>query len=195
MSYIVGRLIQVLTEEEAFWVFTIILENYLPLDYMADLTGAVIDQKVFEHIVNYRYPEILKKLDDMMLQPGLTTMSGRSIFHNCVIVWFQSLFTYNMPEETAWAFLDLFLLRGRDSIFFVGLALVNMLKKQILECKSIDQLQNKILKGTHNKTFGAHGKLLSKSQKYKIISTYEIQKFRDFYQKITNEQINSELDL
>jgi hypothetical protein len=129
MSYIVGRLIQVLTEEEAFWVFTIMLENYLPLDYMADLTGAVIDQKVFEHIVNYRYPEILKKLDDMMLQPGLTNMSGRQIFHNCVIVWFQSLFTYNMPQETAWAFLDIFLLRGRDTIFFVGLALVNMLKK------------------------------------------------------------------
>lgn len=63
-----------------------------------------------------------------------------------------------------------------------------------MDCKNIDQLQNKILKGTHNKTFAAHAKLLSKSQKYKIISTYEIQKFRDFYQKITSEQINSELD-
>ena len=67
MSFIVARLIMVLEEEEAFWVFTIILENYLPIDYMADLTGAVIDQKVFEHIVNYRYPEFLKKLDDMKL--------------------------------------------------------------------------------------------------------------------------------
>ena len=155
MSYIVGRLLQVLSEEETFWVFTIILENYLPIDYMAELTGAVIDQKVFEHIVNYRYPEILKKLDDMMLQPGLTNVSGRQIFfQNFVIVWFQSLFSYNMPEETAWSFLDIFLLRGRDTIFFIGLALVNMLKKQILDCKNIDQLQNKVLKGQINKVFG-----------------------------------------
>jgi hypothetical protein len=44
MNYIVGRLIQVLEEEEAFWVFTLILENYLPIDYMIDgLTGAIID--------------------------------------------------------------------------------------------------------------------------------------------------------
>ena len=78
----------VLEEEEAFWVFTIILENYLPIDYMADLTGAVIDQKVFEHIVNYRYPEFLKKLDDMKLQPGLSNVTGRQIFHTCVISWF-----------------------------------------------------------------------------------------------------------
>jgi hypothetical protein len=55
-----------LEEEEAFWVFTLILENYLPIDYMIDgLTGAIIDQKVFEHILHYRYPEILHKLDSL----------------------------------------------------------------------------------------------------------------------------------
>lgn len=92
-----------------------------------------------------------------------------------------------MPEETAWSFLDIFLLRGRDTIFFIGLALVNMLKKQILECKSIDQLQNKVLKPQINKIFAQNDKLMQKSQKYKKITTYEIQKFRQFYQKITNE--------
>lgn len=57
MNYIVGRLIQVLEEEEAFWVFVLIMEKYMPIDYMLEgLTGAMTDQKVFEHIVNYRYP-------------------------------------------------------------------------------------------------------------------------------------------
>ena len=68
MNYIVGRLLEVLSEEEAFWVFTIILEDYLPFDYMQDgLTGAIIDQKVFEHLVNYRYPEVLSKFRKMPL--------------------------------------------------------------------------------------------------------------------------------
>ena len=57
MNYIVARLLEVLTEEEAFWVFTLIMEKYLPIDYMIDgLTGAMTDQKVFEHMVIYKYP-------------------------------------------------------------------------------------------------------------------------------------------
>jgi hypothetical protein len=44
MNNIVGRLLTVLSEEEAFWVFVLIMEKYLPLDYMLDgLTGAMID--------------------------------------------------------------------------------------------------------------------------------------------------------
>ena len=114
-----------LSEEEAFWVFTLIIENYLSFDYMLDgLTGAMIDQKVFEHLVNYRYPKILKKFDSLMLQQ----MSARTIFQNQVISWFQSLFThYNVSKDLALAFIDLFLLRGRNVIFFFGLAILNCL--------------------------------------------------------------------
>jgi hypothetical protein len=44
MNYIVGRLLMVLEEEEAFWVFVLIMEKYLPIDYMLDgLTGAMTD--------------------------------------------------------------------------------------------------------------------------------------------------------
>ena len=57
MNYIAGRLVQVLTEEEAFWVFVLIMEKYLPIDYMLDgLTGAMTDQKTFESLVHYKYP-------------------------------------------------------------------------------------------------------------------------------------------
>jgi hypothetical protein len=61
MNYIVGRLIQVLHEEEAFWVFTLIMEKYLPVDYMLDgLSGAMNDYKVFEHyFMNYQEPDVL----------------------------------------------------------------------------------------------------------------------------------------
>jgi len=62
MNYIVGRLVMVLEEEEAFWVFVLIMEKYLPIDYMLDgLIGAMTDQKVFQHITTYKYPQIMEK--------------------------------------------------------------------------------------------------------------------------------------
>ena len=144
MNYIVGRLIEVLSEDEAFWVFTIIIENYLSFDYMLDgLAGAMIDQKVFEHLVNYRYPKILKKFDSLMLQH----MSARTIFQNNVISWFQSLFThYNVSKELACGFIDLFLLRGRNVIFFFGLAVLNCLQEEIQQCETLEMLQSTVLK-------------------------------------------------
>jgi len=33
MNFILGRLIKFLSEEEAFWVFTLLIESVLPLDY------------------------------------------------------------------------------------------------------------------------------------------------------------------
>lgn len=112
MNYIVGRLVQVLTEEEAFWVFTIIMEKYLPVDYMLDgLSGAMTDYKVFEHILIYRQPDVLKKLQEIRLQKD-SDLSARTVFQSSIISWFQSLFTYNLPEDTSMAILDLLFLRG-----------------------------------------------------------------------------------
>mmetsp|Transcript_32992 Transcript_32992/g.50511 ORF Transcript_32992/g.50511 Transcript_32992/m.50511 type:complete len:89 (+) Transcript_32992:962-1228(+) len=88
MNYIVGRLIQVLTEEEAFWVFVIIMEKYLPLDYMLDgMTGALTDQKVFDTIAKIRYPQVIEKLKEIKAEKGCE-LSSRTIFSNQVVSWF-----------------------------------------------------------------------------------------------------------
>jgi len=80
MNYIVGRLVMVLEEEEAFWVFVLIMEKYLPIDYMLDgLTGAMTDQKVFQHITNYKYPWIIEKFDQLKMQED-STITSNSIF-------------------------------------------------------------------------------------------------------------------
>ena len=163
MNYIVGRLCMVLEEEEAFWLFVLIMEKYLPIDYMVDgLTGAMTDQKVFEHLVNYKYPMILEKLNELKMV-GYEEMTSRSIFLNVVVSWFQSLFTYNMPCELSLAILDLFLLNGNNTIFFIGLALVSSIKKQVMSCKSIEQLQGKILKSGKNPIYNRTKLILMKS--------------------------------
>jgi hypothetical protein len=42
--------------------------------------------------------------------------------------------------ETSLAIMDLFLLKGDNTIFFIGLALLSTIKKEIMDCTSIDQI-------------------------------------------------------
>jgi hypothetical protein len=42
-NFIVGRLLQVVTEEESFWVLTALLESILPLDYFCNMVGVMVD--------------------------------------------------------------------------------------------------------------------------------------------------------
>jgi len=51
MNFIAGRLRKFLNEEETFWVFTMIVENYLPFEYFSMMVGVLIDQKVFMRFV------------------------------------------------------------------------------------------------------------------------------------------------
>ena len=39
----IGRLLQVMSEEEAFWTFTSIVENIMPPNYYQGMLGARID--------------------------------------------------------------------------------------------------------------------------------------------------------
>lgn len=44
MNFIVGRLLQFMNEEEAFWTLTMIIETILPIDYYSNMVGVLIDQ-------------------------------------------------------------------------------------------------------------------------------------------------------
>jgi len=56
-NFFVGRILEAfstphyLAQEETFWVMCQIVETLLPLDYYANLVGALIDQKVFESLL------------------------------------------------------------------------------------------------------------------------------------------------
>lgn len=51
MNFIVGRMLQYMTEEQAFWTLTQIVETMLPLDYYSNMVGILVDQKVFNRLV------------------------------------------------------------------------------------------------------------------------------------------------
>lgn len=56
---IVGRLIQVLNEEEAFWVFSMLLERVLPIDYYSQMMGVNADCQFFgEKLLKEALPDV-----------------------------------------------------------------------------------------------------------------------------------------
>ena len=123
MNFIAGRLRKFLTEEETFWVFTMIVETYLPFEYFSMMVGVLIDQKIFMRFVQLEQKKMYKKFIDLGFDPAILAFQ-----------WFVCIFTYNMPEQTSLQILDFFLLKGSKACFAVGLALIQILEDQILEC-------------------------------------------------------------
>lgn len=53
------------SEEEAFWFFTCIMEEILPIDYLSNMKGILIDQKIFEFMIKEKFPEIHNKFEEV----------------------------------------------------------------------------------------------------------------------------------
>jgi hypothetical protein len=51
MNFIVARLLEVMNEEEAFWMLCQLSETILPLGYYANLLNVLIDLKVFQVLI------------------------------------------------------------------------------------------------------------------------------------------------
>lgn len=58
-------------EEEAFWIFTNMLESILPLDYYSNMVGALIDQKIFFKMFEKNMPDLCAHLIEAGFDPSL----------------------------------------------------------------------------------------------------------------------------
>jgi hypothetical protein len=88
MNFIAGRLRKFLSEEETFWVFTTLIESYLPFDYFSMMVGVLIDQKMFMRFVQSDFKKMYKKFIALGFDPAILAFQ-----------WFVCIFSYNMPEQ------------------------------------------------------------------------------------------------
>ena len=88
-NFIVGRLLKVFDdEEEAFWVFVQIIENYLPINYYSEMAGIIVDQYILNKLISIYLPDLNKLFQKLGFDIAPITLQ-----------WFVSIFAQNLLLE------------------------------------------------------------------------------------------------
>lgn len=165
-NFIVAVLLQHLDEEETFWVLCQIIEFLLPLDYYTVMTGAMVDQRCLELLLNERLKKVSKHL--------------KKIEFDCRIhlfQWFVCLFANALPFNIVTNIWDEFFNRGIEVIFQYGLGIFELLQKEILATKDMGMMFE--LFRSIPETITDWKKLSAAAKKHKI--NYEVIKAKRRY--------------
>jgi len=122
LNIIGATLLLYLKEDDAFWLLCNLIERILPDHYTRTLVGSVIDQTVFTHLVELYLPEIHKHMDDLYMD--MSTIS---------VPWFVCLFLNSVSISVGIRILDSFFLDGPKFIFWLGLAILKLNEKLLIE--------------------------------------------------------------
>ena len=130
MNFIAGRLLSFgFSEEESFWVLAQILETYLPLDYFSVMTGVLTDQKVFHSLLKLHVPRVAKHLQKHGIDPSMYCVQ-----------WLVCIFAYTFRRDIVMRIWDVFFVEGAAFLFRVGLGLMHLLRDDILDIDSEEEL-------------------------------------------------------
>ncbi|KAJ3188481.1 hypothetical protein HK101_009144 [Irineochytrium annulatum] len=109
MNIIVSVLLIYLSEEQAFWILTVLSERMLPQYYSTNMVGAVIDNAVFENLVTRLMPMLAEHLKKNEIQLSVACLP-----------WFLSLYINSLPLPFSLRIIDCFFMEGPKVLFQVG---------------------------------------------------------------------------
>uniref|UniRef100_A0A6B2KZS6 Rab-GAP TBC domain-containing protein n=1 Tax=Arcella intermedia TaxID=1963864 RepID=A0A6B2KZS6_9EUKA len=129
MNFITCALLLFMEEEDAFWVLSAICEDIVPSNYRPQMMGALVEQKIFEYLLEFFIPEVANhcKVKDV----PISIISGQ---------WFLSLSIGNAPLEVSFRILDCWLCINKEYSYRTALALISIQKEFILK-SSIEKIQ------------------------------------------------------
>ncbi|KAJ3100930.1 hypothetical protein HDU97_001814 [Phlyctochytrium planicorne] len=135
MNIVVSVLLIFLSEEQAFWILTVLSERLLPQYYSTNMVGAVVDNAVFENLVAKLMPMLAEHIKKYDIQLSVACLP-----------WFLSLYINSLPLPFSLRIIDCFFLEGPKVLFQVGLAILKTNGDAILKVKDDGELMN-VLKG------------------------------------------------
>ncbi|TYI74369.1 hypothetical protein E1A91_D07G195600v1 [Gossypium mustelinum] len=123
LNYVAALLLLVMkTEEDAFWMLAVLLENVLVNDcYTTNLSGCHVEQRVFKDLLAKKCPRIAAHLEALEFDVSLVATE-----------WFLCLFSKSLPSETTLRVWDVLFYEGAKVLFHVALAIFKMKEHELL---------------------------------------------------------------
>ncbi|CAL0317412.1 unnamed protein product [Lupinus luteus] len=180
LNYVAALLLLVMkTEEDAFWMLAVLVENVLVNDcYTNNLSGCHVEQRVFKDLLVKKCPRIASHLEALGFDVSLVTTE-----------WFLCLFSKSLPSETTLRVWDVIFYEGAKVIFNVALAIFKMKEDELLLTHHVGEVIS-ILQITTHRLFDPDDLLTVAFDKIGSMTTNTISKQR----KKQEPEVMKELD-
>ncbi|KAF2104211.1 TBC-domain-containing protein, partial [Rhizodiscina lignyota] len=122
MNIVVAALLIYMSETQAFFLLSVLCDRLVPGYYSTTMYGTLLDQKVFESLVEKTMPIIWDHLVKSDVQLSVVSLP-----------WFLSLYINSMPLIFAFRVLDVFFLEGPKVLFQIGLAILRINGEELLD--------------------------------------------------------------
>ncbi|MCJ1267938.1 hypothetical protein MMC22_007824 [Lobaria immixta] len=122
MNIVVAALLIYMSESQAFFLLSVLCDRLLPGYYSTTMYGTLLDQRVFESLVEKKMPILWDHLVKSDVQLSVVSLP-----------WFLSLYINSMPLIFAFRVLDVFFLEGPKVLFQVGLAILRINGEDLLD--------------------------------------------------------------
>ncbi|KAL3418944.1 TBC domain-containing protein [Phlyctema vagabunda] len=122
MNIVVAALLIYMSESQAFFLLSTLCDRLLPGYYSTTMYGTLLDQRVFESLVEKTMPILWDHLVKADVQLSVVSLP-----------WFLSLYINSMPLVFAFRVLDVFFLEGPKVLFQVGLAILRINGEELLD--------------------------------------------------------------
>ena len=111
-----------MSEPQAFYLLSVLCDRLLPGYYSMTMYGTLLDQRVFESLVEKTMPILWDHLVKSDVQLSVVSLP-----------WFLSLYINSMPLIFAFRVLDVFFLEGPKVLFQIGLAILRINGEELLD--------------------------------------------------------------
>ena len=111
-----------MSESQAFFLLSVLCDRLLPGYYSTTMYGTLLDQRVFESLVEKTMPILWDHLVKSDVQLSVISLP-----------WFLSLYINSMPLDFAFRVLDVFFLEGPKVLFQIGLAILRINGEELLD--------------------------------------------------------------
>ncbi|PWN52864.1 TBC-domain-containing protein [Violaceomyces palustris] len=181
MNIVVAAILIYMSEEQCFWMLDTLCDRLLPGYYTQSMSGTLLDQKVFENLVQRTLPMIHGHFVRTDIQLSVASLP-----------WFLSLYINSMPMIFAFRIVDCFMAMGPKVLFQVGLAILKINGEELLKVTDDGAFIN--LMKNYFRTLGDSAHPNSPNPRHRQITNFQellVVAFREFG-IINDETIASE---